>query len=128
MRDIYPRGAHPALPASGSDNTIATKEEGKGDRDTEKGLVDEQRDEEQDYRVNRVVLVVARLSARLYDPLLPVYVLFMPLTILVRSASSAELLGQLLRIYRFVRESQVFLLKLTLACLCLIVVVICMKY
>lgn len=128
MRDIYPRGAHPALPASGSDNTIATKEEGKGDRDTEKGLVDEQRDEEQDYRVNRVVLVVARLSARLYDPLLPVYVLFMPLTILVRSTSSAELLGQLLRIYRFVRESQVFLLKLTLACLCLIVVVICMKY
>lgn len=128
MRDIYPRGAHPALPASGSDNTIATKEEGKGDRDTEKGLVDEQRDEEQDYRVNRVVLVVARLSARLYDPLLPVYVLFMPLTILVRSASSAELLGQLLRIYRFVRESQVFLLKLTLACLYLIVVVICMKY
>lgn len=128
MRDIYPRGAHPALPASGSDNTIATKEEGKGDRDTEKGLVDEQRDEEQDYRVNRVVLVVARLSARLYDPLLPVYVLFMPLTILVRSTSSAELLGQLLRIYRFVRESQMFLLKLTLACLCLIVVVICMKY
>lgn len=128
MRDIYPRGAHPALPASGSDNTIATKEEGKGDRDTEKGLVDEQRDEEQDYRVNRVVLVVTRLSARLYDPLLPVYVLFMPLTILVRSTSSAELLGQLLRIYRFVRESQVFLLKLTLACLCLIVVVICMKY
>lgn len=128
MRDIYPRGAHPALPASGSDNMIATKEEGKGDRDTEKGLVDEQRDEEQDYRVNRVVLVVARLSARLYDPLLPVYVLFMPLTILVRSTSSAELLGQLLRIYRFVRESQVFLLKLTLACLCLIVVVICMKY
>lgn len=128
MRDIYPRGAHPALPASGSDNTIATKEEGKGDRDTEKGLVDEQRDEEQDYRVNRMVLVVARLSARLYDPLLPVYVLFMPLTILVRSTSSAELLGQLLRIYRFVRESQMFLLKLTLACLCLIVVVICMKY
>lgn len=128
MRDIYPRGAHPALPASGSDNMIATKEEGKGDRDTEKGLVDEQRDEEQDYRVNRVVLVVARLSARLYDPLLPVYVLFMPLTILVRSTSSAELLGQLLRIYRFVRESQMFLLKLTLACLCLIVVVICMKY
>ena len=128
MRDIYPRGAHPALPASRSDNTIATKEEGKGDRDIEKGLVDEQRDEEQDYRVNRVVLVVARLSARLYDPLLPVYVLFMPLTILVRSTSSAELLGQLLRIYRFVCESQMFLLKLTLACLCLIVVVICMKY
>lgn len=128
MRDIYPRGAHPALPASGSDNTIATKEEGKGDRDTEKGLVDEQRDEEQDYRVNRMVLVVARLSARLYDYLCTVYVLFMPLTILVRSTSSAELLGQLLRIYRFVRESQVFLLKLTLACLCLIVVVICMKY
>lgn len=128
MRDIYPRGAHPALPASGSDNTIATKEEGKGDRDTEKGLVDEQRDEEQDYRVNRMVLVVARLSARLYDYLCTVYVLFMPLTILVRSTSSAELLGQLLRIYRFVRESQMFLLKLTLACLCLIVVVICMKY
>lgn len=128
MRDIYPRGAHPALPASRSDNTIATKEEGKGDRDIEKGLVDEQRDEEQDYRVNRVVLVVARLSARLYDYLCTVYVLFMPLTILVRSTSSAELLGQLLRIYRFVRESQVFLLKLTLACLCLIVVVICMKY
>lgn len=49
--------------------------------DIEKGLVDEQRDEEQDYRVNRVVLVVARMSARLYGLLLPVYVLFMPLTI-----------------------------------------------
>lgn len=49
--------------------------------DIEKGLVDEQRDEEQDYRVNRVVLVVARMSARLYDLLFPVYVLFMPLTI-----------------------------------------------
>lgn len=39
--------------------------------DIEKGLVDEQRDEGQDYR----------MSARLYDLLLPVYVLFMPLTI-----------------------------------------------
>lgn len=52
------------------------------ERERERGEgIDEQGDEEQDYRANREALVVDRLSACLYEPLLPVYVLFTPRSI-----------------------------------------------
>lgn len=64
---------------------MVTKRKGKGDKERERekrqGLVDEQGDEEQDCRENRVTLVVDRLSAHLYELLLPVYVLFTLLTV-----------------------------------------------
>lgn len=75
-------GAHPGLPVSGSDNTSMTKGQGTRRKERERGEgIDEQGDEEQDYRANREALVVDRLSACLYEPLLPVYVLFTPRSI-----------------------------------------------
>lgn len=85
---------------SGSDNTSVTKGQGTRKKERERG-VDEERDEEQDYRANREALVVDRLSACLYEPLLPVYVLFTPRSIDPSTSFHPRIAET--RLFRFIR-------------------------
>lgn len=72
------------------------------EREKERGRgVDEERDEEQDYRANREALVVDRLSACLYEPLLPVYVLFTPRSIDPSTSFHPRIAET--RLFRFIR-------------------------
>ena len=70
---------------SRSDNTMVTKRKRQGDKEREngkdRGWLMSRGMKSSDYRANRVTLVVNRLSAHLYELLLPVYVLFTLLTV-----------------------------------------------